>query len=184
MGAEALLRWSLWMSATARRRRTEAMECGRCRSGRIGGAARPEASGWRRCLPLVGGAPPRGEKAALGDQEAVGCDAEAGVVVEAAPAAALVVPEADLLLQFLVIALDHPARLGGVHEVAERGSGRQVGEPALARLRLALRPLDQQPFLRPGRRARGVAVRRAHPPGGEAGAQLRTAALVHKSGPV
>src|SRR3712207_5904685 len=122
------------MSATARRRRTEAMECGTCRSGRIGGAARPEALGWRRCLPLLGEAPPRGEKAALGGQEAVGCDAEAGVVVEAAPAAALVVPEADLLLQVLVIALDHPARLGGMDQVAERGSGRRVGEPVLGRL--------------------------------------------------
>jgi hypothetical protein len=39
---------------------------------------------------------PRGEKAALGHEEAVGCDAEAAVVVKAAPAAALVVPEADL----------------------------------------------------------------------------------------
>src|ERR687894_717076 len=143
MGAEALLRWSLWMSATARRRRTEAMVCGTCRSGRIGGAARPEASGWRRCLPLVGGAPPRGEKAALGDQEAVGCDAEAGVVVEAAPAAALVVPEADLLLQFLVIALDHPARLGGVHEVAERARFRAAG------WRASMRAAERNSLMKP-----------------------------------
>ena len=39
-------------------------------------------------------------------------------MVEAAPAAALVVAEADLLLEFLVVALDQPARLGGVDQVA------------------------------------------------------------------
>ena len=59
-----------------------------------GGAARPEAFGERRCLePLAREAAPRGGKAALGDQEAVGRDGEAGVMMEAAPAAALVVPE-------------------------------------------------------------------------------------------
>jgi putative DNA primase/helicase len=66
-------------------------------------------------------------------------------MVETAPAAALVVPEADLLLEFLVVALDDPARLGGVDQRAQRGAGRQVGEPVLARLGLALGPFDQQP---------------------------------------
>ena len=42
----------------------------------------------------------RGEKAALGDEEAVGRDAEAGVMMKAAPATPLIVAEADLLLQF------------------------------------------------------------------------------------
>jgi hypothetical protein len=38
------------------------------------------------------------------------------MVVKAAPAAALVVAEADLLLELLVVALDPPARLGGVDQ--------------------------------------------------------------------
>ena len=35
----------------------------------------------------------------------------AGVMVKAAPAATLVVPEPDLLLEFLIVALDQPTRL-------------------------------------------------------------------------
>jgi hypothetical protein len=54
----------------------------------------------------------RGEKAALGDQKAVGCDAQAGVMMEAAPVAALVVAEAEFLLEFLIVPLDPPACLG------------------------------------------------------------------------
>src|SRR4029453_13123267 len=106
-----------------------------------------------------------------------GCDAEAGVMVEAAPAAALVVAQSDLLLGLLVVPLDQPARLGGVDQVLERGAGRQVGEPVLGGLCRALRPLDQQPLLRPGLAALLVAVRRAHPQRGEAGGERRPAAL-------
>src|SRR3954463_149211 len=52
-------------------------------------------------------------------------------MMEAAPAAALVVAEADLLLELLVIALDQPARLGGMDQVLEWGARRQVGQPVL-----------------------------------------------------
>ena len=41
-------------------------------------------------------------------------------MMEAAPAAALVVAAADLLLEFLVIPLDKPARLGRMDQVLER----------------------------------------------------------------
>src|SRR3712207_515298 len=154
-----------------------AIECGTCRSGRAG-TARPEALGKRRCLaPSRGEAGLRGKKAALGHEEAVGCDAKAGMMMEAAPTAAFVVTEADLLLELLVVALDQPAGLGGVDQVLQRGAGRQVGQPVLARLLGPLGPLDQQPLLRPGLRAQGVAVRRAHPPGGEAGGEVGLAAL-------
>src|SRR5215213_4502575 len=99
------------------------------------------------------------------------------MVVEAAPATAFVVTEADLLLELLVIALNEPARLGGVDQVLQRGAWRQVGQPVLAWLLGALGPLDQQPLLRPGLRTQGVAVRRANPPGGKARGQLGLAAL-------
>src|SRR3712207_4137595 len=96
------------------------------------------------------------------------------MVVEAAPAAALIVAKADLLLELLVVALDQPARLGGMDQVLERGARRQVGQPVLAWL---LGPLDQQPFLRPGLRTQGVAVRRPNPQGSEARGELGLAAL-------
>src|SRR5690242_21130890 len=154
------------------------MECGTWRSGRIGGAAGLETLGWRRRLDPGGReAALRGEKAALGDEEAVGCDAEAGVVVKAAPATPLVVAEADLLFELLVVALDKPARLGGVGQPLERGRGWQVGEPVFGGLGLALGPLDQQPLLWPGLGAPGVAVRRSDPQDSKAGGQQRLAAF-------
>jgi hypothetical protein len=41
------------------------------------------------------------------------------VVVEASPSAPFEMPEPDLLLEFLVIALDAPAQLGEVDQRAE-----------------------------------------------------------------
>src|SRR6201994_3571696 len=79
------------------------------------------------------------------------------------PVSALVVAEAELLLELLVIPLDPPARLGHPHEALERGAPGQVGEPVLGWLSLAVRPLDQQPLLWPGLGALGVMVRRADP---------------------
>src|SRR5689334_25145474 len=94
-------------SATARCRRKVAIEAGLCRSGRTGGAPGPVASG------SLGGEEPgpparRGKAAALGRQEGVRGDAQGGVVVEAAPAPALEVPQAELLLELLAVALDAP----------------------------------------------------------------------------
>ena len=42
----------------------------------------------------------------------IGCDAKRGVMVEAAPAAALEVPEPEFLLELLVVAFDAPPELG------------------------------------------------------------------------
>ena len=88
-----------------------AIEAGLCRSGRTRRAARPVVAG-----PLgrpEPGPPARGKAAALGDEEAVGRDAERRVVVEAAPAAALEVAQTQLLLELLEVALDPPAQRGG-----------------------------------------------------------------------
>ena len=101
-----------------------AIECGTCRSGPTG-AARLEAFGLRRCLePSRDEAGLRGEKAALGHQETVGCDAQAGMMVKTAPTAALVVVQSDLLFQLLVVALDQPARLDALDNVVKFGMGR------------------------------------------------------------
>src|SRR4051795_10189695 len=67
--------------ATIRCRRIVAIEFATCRSGRTGGA-----SGWT----ILGNARRR---------ELIGGDAQGGVMVEAAPAASLVVSQAQLLFQ-------------------------------------------------------------------------------------
>src|SRR5713226_3574962 len=68
-------------------------------------------------------------------------------MVEAAPAAALVMPKAEFLLEFLVIALDPPAQLGQINQSLEGDVVGKVGEPIFGRLPLTRRPFDQQPFL-------------------------------------
>src|SRR3954464_11657330 len=104
------------------------------------------------------------------------------MMMEAAPAAAFVVAEADLLLEFLVIPLDHPPCLGDVDQLLQREARRQVGQPVLARLLSVLGPLDQQPLLRPGLGTLGVAVRRADSQGGKERAEPGLAALAPGDG--
>ena len=52
----------------------------------------------------------------LRGQEGVGGDAQAAVVVEAAPAASLKVVQAQLVLQFLVVPLHPPTQLSETDE--------------------------------------------------------------------
>src|ERR1700758_645526 len=94
------------------------------------------------------------------------------MMMKTAPVAALVVAEAELLLELLVIPLDPPARLGHPHEALERGAPGQVGEPVLGWLSRAVRPLDQQPLLWPRLRALPIAMGRADPHGRKARTQL------------
>src|SRR6266404_765221 len=68
-------------------------------------------------------------------------------MVEATPSAPFKMPEPDLLLEFLIIALDTPAQLGGIDQIAERDVFRKCLEPVFGWLILALGPLDQQPVL-------------------------------------
>ena len=51
----------------------------------------------------------------LTHQEAIRRNAQRGMVMEAAPVAALEVVEAKLLLQFLIVPLDAPAHLDDLH---------------------------------------------------------------------
>src|SRR5258708_15899414 len=67
-------------------------------------------------------------------------------MMKATPAASFIVPEPDFMLELLIIALDAPAQLGGIDQIAECDAARQSREPVLGRLLLALWPLDQQPF--------------------------------------
>src|SRR5207237_8669896 len=99
-------------------------------------------------------------------------------MMEATPAAPFVVTEPDLLLEFLIVALDAPAQLGQIDELREADVLRQRGEPVFGWLCFALRPFDQQPlgrqllgdrFVVPDadthtREPRGSLVGRAFPP--------------------
>src|SRR5262249_25268897 len=68
-------------------------------------------------------------------------------MVEAEPPASFKVTQPDLLLEVLIVALDAPAQLGGLNQIAEWDALRQGREPGFARLILAGGPLDQQPLL-------------------------------------
>src|SRR3954462_5861766 len=67
--------------------------------------------------------------------------------MKAAPAPPLKVAQTDLLLEFLIIPLDAPARFRQVNKVPQDGVLRQGREPVLGRPLLALRPFNQAPFL-------------------------------------
>ena len=96
------------------------MELGTCRSGRSGGASGSVTRGKGRLREENFAARVRGGNGApLGDQEALGCDAHGGVMVEAAPTSPFEVAEPDLLLEVLVVALDAPAQFSDVDQLAE-----------------------------------------------------------------
>ena len=97
-------------------------------------------------------------------------------MVKASPAAAFIVTEADLLLEFEIVAFDPPAQLGLIDHALQRDLGRQRGKPVMIRLGGALRPLNQQPLFGRGFAAPGVAARRTHPPTGKPRSQRRIAA--------
>src|SRR5438270_13303654 len=98
-------------------------------------------------------------------------------MMEAAPAASLVMPEAEFLFQVLVIALDPPAQLDQIDECSPCDVGRQGREPVFDRLLLAAWPFDQQPFFGARRRPVVIAMRGTNPHGGEARSEFRVAAL-------
>src|SRR5215468_3123790 len=65
-------------------------------------------------------------------------------MMEAVPAAALIMPEANFLLEVVIVALDAPAQFGEIDEAAERHVGVNGCEPVFGRLGLALGPFDEQ----------------------------------------
>src|SRR3954452_4733928 len=83
--------------------------------------------------------------------------------METAPAAPLIVPQSEFLLELLVVALDAPPELGAFDEAHEADVLRQGREPVLGGLLLAFRPLDQEPFLRARFAQPVVAMSGSHP---------------------
>jgi len=92
-------------------------------------------------------------------------------MMKPAPVAALVVAEAELLLELLVIPLDPPARLGNPHAARPRRAPGQIGEPVRGWLCFAIWPRDQPPLLQPRLRALRIAMGRADPHGRKARGQ-------------
>lgn len=146
--------------------------------GALGRTARPVILGYGR-LRAFGGFFLMGAAAqALADEEAVGGDAQGGVVMKAAPAATFVMVEAKLLFQLKIVSLDAPAGFGGVDQRLNRGVRGQVGQEIAKRSRVALWPLDQQPL----NVTQPVALRRAHSQCCKAGGQWCVAALAPLDG--
>ncbi len=71
-------------------------------------------------------------------------------MMEAAPAPALEMGEAEFAFQFPVVAFDAPTQFGRVDEGFDGGVLGQGRKPIFRRLRLALGPFDEQPFERMG----------------------------------
>ena len=86
-----------------------------------GGASGSVTVGYGKFREQRGGTRSRGgNRLPLGDQESVGCNAQRGVVMEAAPTTPFKVAEPNLLLKLLIVALDAPAQFGDVDQPAER----------------------------------------------------------------
>src|SRR5215218_2411158 len=86
-------------------------------------------------------------------------------------AASLVVSQAQLLFQLLVIALDPPAQFGQIDQAIEGHVRREGGQPILGGFGVALGPFDQQPFLAPRRGPPIIAMGGPHPNPGKARCQ-------------
>ena len=69
----------------------------------------------------------------LREKEGVGGDTQRGMVVKAAPTAALEVAEAKLLFEFLVVTLDAPTQLGDAHQFLECSGGGQGTQEVFGR---------------------------------------------------
>src|SRR4051794_20443462 len=98
-------------------------------------------------------------------------------MMEAAPAAALIVSQAEFLFELLVIALDPPAQLGQIDQAIEGHVRRDGGQPILGRLGLALGPFDEQPLLVPRLAPPLVMMCCPHPNPGKARGQRSRAPL-------
>src|SRR5689334_9351940 len=105
----------------------------------------------------------------FGHQEAMGRNAQGGVMMEASPATTFIVPQAEFLLQFLIVALNDPAMFRQMHQFHQGDIGRDCSEPVLGRFGFSSGPLYQQPLFRMWLGAPIIAVRGTYPHGSKSG---------------
>ncbi len=108
---------------------------------------------------------------AFGHQEAVGGDAQAGMMVKPSPATPFVVVQAAVLFEVLVVTLDTPALVGDANERVDRHVFRRRRQRVFARLVFLGRPLDEQPLFWVQARAPHIPASMAYPYDREAIAQ-------------
>ena len=128
----------------ARRKRTLAIDHGTWRCIGVS-PAREEAFGYGRRFESSGVFFSAGEP--FQHEKPIGSDTQTCMMMKATPIAPFVVPEADLLLEFPVIAFDAPAHFDDGDQFLERDAGGQCGQEIAGRPGLAFRPFDEQPFL-------------------------------------
>src|SRR6266699_2451390 len=92
------------------------------------------------------------------------------MMMEPTPAAPFEVIQPQLVLEFLVVALDPPPQLSQADESGERDGLRQRRQPVLRRRRFAARPLDEEPFRGARRWPIAIAMGGPHAQPREAGA--------------
>jgi hypothetical protein len=62
----------------------------------------------------------------------MGGNAQSGMMVESPPASAFKMPQADFLLEFLVVAFNAPPKLGGVYQLFKGGKVKRIPPSASA----------------------------------------------------
>jgi len=115
-------------------------------------------------------------------QEAVRRNTQCGVMMKATPVSSLVMAQAELLFQFLVVPLNAPAHLGDSDQFYKRRGSGQRRKPVLRRFSLTAWPFDQQPFLFTQALTLFITMRRTHAQRRETRRQHRMAPLapVHR----
>src|SRR5487761_2577463 len=84
-------------------------------------------------------------------------------MVKATPASSLVMAKPKFLLEVLVVPLDPPTQLGGVHQCAPADVFWEGGQKVFRRLGFVRGPFDQAPFLGAWRGTVIIAMRGTHP---------------------
>ena len=80
------------------------------------------------------------------------------MVVKATPPSPFIVIKPEFLLEVLIVPLNPPAQLGGVHQGTLADIGGQRGQEVFCRLGFVGGPFDQAPFFGPRRGAFIIAM--------------------------
>src|SRR3990170_4801468 len=113
----------------------------------------------------------------LCQQEPVGRNTQGGVMMKATPVSSLIMAQAELLFQFLVVPLNAPAHLGDSDQFYKGRRSGQRRKPVLRRFSLSEWPFDQQPLFFTQGLTLFITMRRTHAQRRETRGQHRMAPL-------